>query len=146
MLLQARTVWYRVFNFKLPTMSYLLYIQTTDSNRCRLCQDHEETMEHFLIFCSIKYSIWKSIFHNFCPEFNLQSESIWQLLRFLKLPDCFPRHLHQQLFIVVSTSLWYIWYFHWQFVIHNVPYQPNLIISKIISQVSVLTNEHPLIE
>ncbi|KAG1416111.1 hypothetical protein G6F58_006138 [Rhizopus delemar] len=38
MLLQAHTVWCRVLNVKIPTISYLHRIQTVKSAQCRLCQ------------------------------------------------------------------------------------------------------------
>ncbi|KAG1160119.1 hypothetical protein G6F37_004285 [Rhizopus arrhizus] len=38
MLLQAHTVWCRVLNVKIPTISYLYRIQTVKSAQCRLCQ------------------------------------------------------------------------------------------------------------
>ncbi|KAG1447616.1 hypothetical protein G6F56_009203 [Rhizopus delemar] len=105
MLLQARSVWYRILNYKLPTMSYLHSIRVVASAQCRLCEAANESLQHFLVLCPLKPSIWLYILHHFFPGHLIQSEDIWNLLRSLKLPPYLTRLHHQQLITVASTTL-----------------------------------------
>ncbi|KAG0822606.1 hypothetical protein G6F19_011268 [Rhizopus arrhizus] len=146
MLLQARTVWYRTLNLRLPTMKFLCNLQLADSAQCRLCRLCEDSIEHFLVFCPLKLTIWNSVLRTWYPELNLPSEALCHFLLSLVPPPTLPLAQLQRFLTVVSTSLWYIWYFYWQFVLQGVPFHANTIISKISSQVSVLTNQHPLLE
>lgn len=93
-----------------------------------------------------KQFVWKSVLQSFYLELPLQVEHLWILLCSLNLPSSFPVYKVQYLFPVVSSSLWFIWCFHWQLVFQDIPYQPNIIISKIGSQVSIITNDHPLLD
>ncbi|KAG1050143.1 hypothetical protein G6F43_007562 [Rhizopus delemar] len=55
MLLQARKAWYRTLNLMLPTMKSLCHLQLADNTQCRLCQICEDSIEHFLVFCPLKF-------------------------------------------------------------------------------------------
>jgi hypothetical protein len=54
MLLQARTLWYRVLSQKIPHTKYLHQIGKVDSPVCQLCQEQEDSFTHFLVFCPTK--------------------------------------------------------------------------------------------
>ncbi|CAO3672760.1 unnamed protein product [Rhizopus stolonifer] len=71
MLLQARAVWYRILNYKLPTMSYLHSIRVVASAQCRLCEDADESIQHFLILCPFKLTILISILQHFFLDHHI---------------------------------------------------------------------------
>ncbi|KAG1442360.1 hypothetical protein G6F56_011093 [Rhizopus delemar] len=91
MLLQARAVWYRILNYKLPTMSYLHSIRVVASAQCRLCEDADESIQHFLILCPFKLTIWISILQHFFLDHHIQHEDIWNLLISLEPPPSLTR-------------------------------------------------------
>ncbi|CAO3685702.1 unnamed protein product [Rhizopus stolonifer] len=145
MLLQARAVWYRILNYKLPTMSYLHSIRVVASSQCRLCEDANESIQHFLILCPFKLTIWISILQHFFLDHHIQHEDIWNLLISLEPPPSLTRSQYQQLITIASTSLWCMWSSYWQTVFQDVPFPTADISAKIISQVSILQNTHPLL-
>ncbi|KAG1165804.1 hypothetical protein G6F36_013199 [Rhizopus arrhizus] len=89
MLLQVRSVWYRVLNFKLPTMSYQHHIHNAESSQYKLCHADEDTIEHFMVFCPPRQFVWNSVLQSFYPELLLQLEHLWILLRSLNPPPLF---------------------------------------------------------
>ncbi|KAG0787255.1 hypothetical protein G6F22_007378 [Rhizopus arrhizus] len=145
MLLQARAVWYRTLNYKLPTMSYLHSIRVVASAQCRLCEDAEDTLQHFLILCPLKLPIWLSIFQHFFPGHHIEREHIWNLIKSLEPPPSITRPHYQQLITITSTSLWHMWSSYWQTVFQDVPFLTADISAKIISQVSILQNSHSML-
>ncbi|KAI7907632.1 uncharacterized protein BX663DRAFT_565862, partial [Cokeromyces recurvatus] len=58
MLLQARSLWYRILSRKIPHSDYLYQIQTISTNLCRLCQSVPDSLDHFLFLCPIRHKIW----------------------------------------------------------------------------------------
>ncbi|KAG1470254.1 hypothetical protein G6F56_002790 [Rhizopus delemar] len=122
MLLQARAVWYRILNYKLPTMSYLHSIRVVASAQCRLCEDADESIQHFLILCPFKLTIWISILQHFFLDHHIQHEDIWNLLISLEPPPSLTRTQYQQLITIASTSLWCMWSSYWKTVFQDVPF------------------------
>lgn len=138
MLLQARTVWYRVLSNKVPTTVYLHKIGTVNSSICRLCHEANDTFEHFLVSCSFKLDIWFAILSQYLIEFPLDETSIYSFLRFLELPSQIKKSQSDKCYTIFSTTLWFIWIYYWQYIIDNVPFQHDVILSKIQTQVNIL--------
>ncbi|KAI9337106.1 hypothetical protein BD770DRAFT_242408 [Pilaira anomala] len=139
-LLQARSQWYRVLlNQKLPIAPYLHQIGKIDSSQCRLCHAADESLEHFLVTCSIKKDIWMMALNNYhYPTFTFTTGHILQALLQVHVP--FPSGSNQviPLLVLISTTQYYIWYYYWQLIIKDVPFRPDHILKTINHQVSIL--------
>ncbi|KAI9364269.1 hypothetical protein BD770DRAFT_304252, partial [Pilaira anomala] len=136
--LQARPQWYRVLNQKLPTASYLHQIDTVDSHQCRLCHAEEESLDYFLVTCSIKQDIWMMALSHRYPTFSFTTDHILSALFQLQAP--FPSKSDQviPLLVLISTTHCYIWFYYWQLIIKEVTFRPDHIIKTINHQVTIL--------
>jgi hypothetical protein len=144
MLLQARGVWYRVLSHKIPNGIALKRIHITETTQCRLCLDHEDSFEHFLVFCSYKQPVWIAVMRCFYAAEDFQLEDIYQMLISLETPSNLRSAQYLAFNTVVSTTLWYIWFFYWQFIFHGQPFQTDTVLDKIMSQISILQNSSNL--
>jgi hypothetical protein len=138
MMLPARTLCYRVSSQKNPHTAFLYRIQTVDSPLCRSCLDQEDTMSHFLISCSHKKAIWTSVLTHLFPTFDFSVEDTLAMLYRLQSPFTYGSYLHKPYTVAIASILWNIWFAYWQKIIHNVPFQPESIIKKTLSQISIL--------
>jgi hypothetical protein len=138
MLLQARAVWYRVISRKVPTTISLQRIKRTPTNQCRLCHEHTDTLQHFLVQCPIKKSVWINILQSHFPTESFNMDDVLHMLLNLETPMTLRSSKYDSFAIVISTTLWYIWYYYWQFIINDLPFQNDMVISKIEAQISIL--------
>jgi hypothetical protein len=138
MLLQARAVWYRVLSNKIPTTAYLAQIKTVDNPQCRLCRKNNDDLEHFLVSCPSKQDIWLDIITRYLSEYQLDLTMVYMILRFLQFPKQIRRSDRDRVYTIFSTTLWNLWIFYWKFIIDKVPFQIDIILSKINSQIITL--------
>jgi hypothetical protein len=144
MLLQARGVWYRVLSGKVPTAIALKRINITTTTQCRLCYAHVESLDHFLVFCPNKQTVWTAILQCFYATEALHLNDVYNMLINLEAPSNLRSAQYASFITVLSTTLWYIWFFYWQFIFHDQPFQTDIVIDKILSQISVLQNSPTL--
>jgi hypothetical protein len=144
MLQQARTLWYRVLSQKIPHTKYLHQIGKVDSPVCQLCQEQEDSFTHFLVFCPRKKEIWNRMLNQQFPTYEIRAEDITSMLTNLQSPFHDRSTLYTPFMVSVSTTLWYIWIYYWKSMIDNVPFQSEIIISKINSQITILLNKRQL--
>lgn len=140
MLLQSRSLWYRVISQKLPTAVYLHKIQIVNSPICRLCKDTRDSFEHFVIYCPIKREIWKAILQHYLPDTPILYSELYSALVKLTSPAKISRLKKSFFFTVISTTQWHIWTQYWRFIMDQKPFIPNSVIKVIHSQIAMLTN------
>jgi hypothetical protein len=67
-------------------------------------------------------------------------DDIYKMLLHLEPPVNIRPSQHAFFTTVISTTLWHIWYFYWQFIIEDMPFLTDTAIAKIESQISILHN------
>jgi hypothetical protein len=146
-LLQSRTVWYRLIHRKIPSKSILHYfIPTTHpSPSCALCStQNPEDIQHFFFTCPLKLAVWRFLANTYLshtpmtddalPPFlhGIQTLSITEPTRSASLP--FPELTVYQVF---ATSLLCIWQAHWRSIFDHVPFvtaNVNISIARSLSR------------
>jgi hypothetical protein len=101
-------------------------------------------MSHFLISCPNKKAIWTSVLTHLFPTFDFSVKDILAMLYRLQSPFAFGSYLHKPYTVAVASILWNIWFAYWQKIIHSVPFQPESIIKKPLSQISILLTSSTL--
>jgi hypothetical protein len=108
MLLQARSLWYRVLTRKIPTVNYLFRIKRASSSTCQLCNEHEDSLDHFLVFCSQKQVVWYNILQSSFPSECLDLNSIHTTLISLQPPLSLRSTQVSRFLTVLSTAQWFL--------------------------------------
>jgi hypothetical protein len=133
-----------VLSRKVPTAVALMRINITNTAQCRLCHAHVESLDHFLVLCPNKQTVWTAILQCFYATEALHLDEIYNMLVNLEVPINLQSSQYAWFITVLSTTLWYIWFFYWQFIFHDQPFQTDVVIDKIISQISLLQNSPTL--
>jgi hypothetical protein len=132
------------YHAKSPLAVALMRINITNTAQCRLRHAHEESLDHFLVLCPNKQTVWAAILQCFYATEALHLDEIYNMLVNLEAPINLRYSQYASFITVLSTTLWYIWFFYWQFIFHDKPFQTDIVIDKSISQISLLQNSPTL--
>ncbi|CEP12431.1 hypothetical protein, partial, partial [Parasitella parasitica] len=150
-LLQSRTVWYRLLHRKIPSKSNLHHLipNTHPSPQCPLCSSQGiEDIQHFFFTCPLKLAVWQFTASTYLSHTPLTDETLLQFLnnishfsiteptRSASLP--FPELTVYQVF---ATSLLCIWQAHWRTTFDHVPFVTDTVNSSIARSLSRLDSE-----
>ncbi|KAK4521393.1 uncharacterized protein ATC70_012008 [Mucor velutinosus] len=150
-LLQSRTVWYRLIHRKIPSKSILHhFIPTTHpSPSCPLCLTQSpEDIQHFFFTCPLKLAVWRFLATTYLSHtpmtddvllpflHGIQTLSIAEPTRSASLP--FPELTVYQVF---ATSLLCIWQAHWRSIFDHVPFVTLNVNTSIARSLSRLESE-----
>ncbi|KAI7891096.1 uncharacterized protein EV154DRAFT_420991 [Mucor mucedo] len=136
----ARNLWYRILSRKSPTSKYLNQIGTIDSPRCHLCHNYVDNLEHFIVQCTIKSTVWNRVLTSHYPTYNVTNSNILKALYNMETPFGTQSSRNIPFLVIISTTNYYIWYFYWQFIIHNIPFVAEAIINRSNRQISIILN------
>ena len=138
---QSRNIWFRAIHNSLPYKEKLHRFNPDyfDTNICQCCSAGTETIQHFIYECSLKYSVWESIWNEyFSPAVSLTS--IHNVLFSLQLPDVLPSAPLPNA-PIVSCILLGIWRAHWNVVFNDTPFIPATITTSIRNLIRTFSRE-----
>jgi hypothetical protein len=138
MLLQARSLWYRILIRKLPTRYALSSIRIIDSPNCLLCENaFEENQYHFLVGCPHRWKIWRLALRHCYPDLLFVPMDIYMSLCLSTTPPDIILNRSRYL-TIISTIQWCIWRAYWDWVFNDVPIHTHATTSKITTHLSIL--------
>ncbi|KAG1140086.1 hypothetical protein G6F37_013043 [Rhizopus arrhizus] len=129
---QARTLWFRVLNRKLPTRTELYRIGQAPNPICSLCNSRRDSVAHFIVYCPSKWSLWVEILTCVFPSIYISSSDLFKMLCLQQVPSQITDR--SKLFTVLAIGQWQIWKAYWNLVIKQVAFEPFNIISTTITQ------------
>ncbi|ORZ04652.1 hypothetical protein BCR42DRAFT_297205, partial [Absidia repens] len=100
--------------------------QPSSSPNCLFCSYANEDLHHLFLSCPTKWNVWSEAFQALLFQIHLTPNLLQSFLRFLRMPT--DPSLHTTIWILCSCTLQAIWRFHWQQVIHDVPFHTPRII------------------
>lgn len=108
----ARTLYFRSISNCLSTKQVLLKYGIVSSSTRSLCGIHTDTTSHFLVYCDIKWPLWKLVLQHYFSTIDISSDSLYKSIRKLQLPPnvCDAKYY----FSGISTILYQLWIFYWQ--------------------------------
>ncbi|ORZ06416.1 hypothetical protein BCR42DRAFT_472695, partial [Absidia repens] len=127
--LDARSLWYRLLHGKLYCQKLWSRFQPSSSSTCLFCSHANEDLHHLFLSCPIKWNVWSDVFQAILPQTPLTLPLLQSYIRHLRMPT--DPNLHTTIWLLCSSTLQAIWRFHWQKVIHDVPFHTPRIIALI---------------
>lgn len=135
---KAKNVWYDILHNKINTnMRMHRFISSkVDSPLCQICSNSlPHTIDHMFVQCQRVWQIWKRAFQFLFPLdstlLTLAPREVLSGIFSLHLPF---RNSHQpSLKYFFASVIESIWLHHWKFTIHNIPFEPSLVIGSVIS-------------
>jgi hypothetical protein len=135
---KAKNVWYDIIQDKINTNSRMHRIirDRIESPYCQICSEQStHNIDHMFVTCQRIWQIWKrTLQYTFPLDQSLLTLAPKQVLAGLYSLHLPLRNTEQPtlkyLFAPIIES---IWRHHWQFTIHNMPFDPNLAVGSAIN-------------
>lgn len=130
----VRTVRFRILHGKISCRVILHRLAPThfDSPSCPLCNDGEDSVDHFRFSCPEKWPIWRRIWRESFIMRDISVDAVRDALyhpEFPHDPPVIPSYR------IIACILQGIWNAHWRFVFDEVPFQLDPICLSITRQI-----------
>ncbi|OBZ85948.1 hypothetical protein A0J61_06012 [Choanephora cucurbitarum] len=136
---------YRLHNYTAATdRRAQIPFSVRDSSLCSLCRQ-EETHNHFLAECPIRWSIWVETLVAYFPHHYFISTKVVDILNLRAIPPPLATSTNA-LLTVIFTTHWVIWVGHWRLHFDAAPMVPEALLNRAISLIarSAITTTHNL--
>ena len=142
--LPVRTLDCRTFRRILLPAQWLHEIGVRDSSLCSLCRQ-EETHNHFLAECPVRWSIWVEILVAYFPHHYFIPTEVVDILNLRAIPPPLASSTNA-LLTVVFTTHWVIWVGYCRLHFDAVPMVPEALLNRAIFLIarSAITTTHNL--
>lgn len=107
---ETRTICFCFIYNKLRCNASISRFDSTVSGTCSLFHDPLKDINHLLITCSFKWSVWQGILSRFPPHLEYRPEDVQSILRNLSR---FEFVNNSRLLRICSRTSLYIWWAHW---------------------------------
>ncbi|KAG1271728.1 hypothetical protein G6F65_012202 [Rhizopus arrhizus] len=128
---EARIICFRFIYNKLHCNASVSRFDPTTTAACSLCHAALEDVNHLLITCSFKWSVWQGVLSRFAPYLEFRPEDIESILRNFSRFEFVD---NSRLLRICSQAMLHIWRAHWRYIFDGTPFLPQQIVSTIFEK------------